>query len=170
VLRSGALITVLNVTAWSGQTLTVASSAPAGYTDANVNAGDVLQFPEQVVLSTSGTATALQLVTSYTPEVVLTDGATITADCSLSNSFAVTITATGRTLTFTNVTPGQRVRGRIIQGSGGSKTITTYPGTTTWAGGSAPTLATAAGHYDVVEFVALTSTTFYAAVLFADVH
>lgn len=151
VYRAGALITGLTVTACTNQVLTVSATAPAGYTDAQVNPADTLQFPETVVLAQNGTAQGLQVLTSYSPEVTLTDGATITADCSKNQNFKVTITATGRTLTPANMVPGQKARVRVIQGTGGSKTITTYTNVV-WSGGSAPTLQTSAAAFDVLEF------------------
>jgi hypothetical protein len=162
VLRSGALITVLNVTAWSGQTLTVASSAPAGYTDANVNAGDVLQFPEQVVLATNGTATLLGVNTSYEPLVADTDGSTITFDASVGNRHTVTL-AGSRTLAIANVTPGQKIELTLVQDGTGSRTVTWFSGIK-WAGGSAPTLTTTASKADIVTLRAITATTFYGTV------
>jgi len=162
VLRSGALITALNVTAWSAQTLTVSSTAPAGYVDANVNAGDVLQFPESVVLATGGTANLLGINSSYEPLVVDTDGSTITFDCSVSNRHTVTL-AGNRTLALANVTPGQKIELTLVQDGTGSRTVTWFSGIK-WSGGSAPTLTTTAAKADIVTLRAITATTFYATV------
>ena len=55
IFRTGTVgpITGLTATAFSGQTITV-SGAAAGFIDANLNAGDVVQFPEAVVLADTG--------------------------------------------------------------------------------------------------------------------
>jgi hypothetical protein len=82
----------------------------------------------------------------------LTDGTTIAVDWNNGPSQYVTIQATGRTVTFSNPVEGARYLIAVTQGSGGSKTITTWP-TITWQGGSAPTLTTAAGKTDLITLV-----------------
>lgn len=51
---------------------------------------------------------------------------------------------------------------RLIQGSGGSKTIGTWPTNFKWPGGTAPTLSTAASAIDIVSFY-YDGTNYYAA-------
>lgn len=87
--------------------------------------------------------------TIFNPTVqTLTDGATITWNASNGGNGAVTLNGTGRTLTITNPTAGHTYTIEITQGSGGSKTITTWPTGTTWSGSN--TLSTTAGDVDVV--------------------
>jgi len=61
-----------------------------------------------------------------------------------------TLTGTGRTVTFANMVEGQVYRIPITQGSGGSKTITTWPTMTWLGGGTAPTLSTVEGKTDII--------------------
>lgn len=81
----------------------------------------------------------------------LTDGATITWNVTNGGNARVTLTGTGRTLTITNPVDGYTYMIRIIQGSGGSKTITTWPTGTVWQDGVDPGLSTTAGDWDVVQ-------------------
>lgn len=75
---------------------------------------------------------------------------TIAINLAISAGFYCTLSGTGRTVTFTNPTEGQVYRLLLIQGSGGSKTITTWPTMTWLGGGSAPTLSTTEGKADAV--------------------
>lgn len=87
----------------------------------------------------------------FNPTVqTLTDGATVTWNVTNGGNATVTLAGTGRTLTITNPVAGYTYTIRVIQGSGGSKTITTWPTNTKWPNGVAPTLSTAAGDYDVI--------------------
>lgn len=80
----------------------------------------------------------------------LTDATTIAVDASKGSYFSVTIGATGRTLTISNPSPGQEVLIEVVQDATGSRTITTWTNWT-WAGGTAPTLTTAANAVDLVR-------------------
>lgn len=75
---------------------------------------------------------------------------TIALDFATYAGFYCILSGTGRTVTFTNPTEGQVYRLLLIQGSGGSKTITTWPTMTWLGGGSAPTLSTTEGKADAV--------------------
>jgi hypothetical protein len=91
--------------------------------------------------------------TVFNPTVqTLTDGATIVWNTTLGGNAVVTLAGTGRTLSISNPISGYTYIIRIIQGSGGSKTITTWPAGVKWAGGSPPTLSSAAGAVDIVTF------------------
>lgn len=81
----------------------------------------------------------------------LTDGVTITANASSGYNFKVTLGGTGRTLTITNPQAGDTYVFEIIQGTGGSKTITTWPSGIKWQGGTAPTLSTTVGKIDLIR-------------------
>ena len=91
-------------------------------------------------------------IAAFGPPILLTDGATITADVTQGPNFYVTLGATGRTLTFSNPIPGAIVTVRVIQDATGSRTITTYTNVV-WASATAPTLTTTAAAYDVLRFV-----------------
>lgn len=91
----------------------------------------------------------------------LVDGATITWTVANGANSTVTLAGTGRTLSIPSPVDGHTYTIRIIQGSGGSKTITTWPLTTKWQGGSAPTLSTTAGQYDIISLKYQASTGFY---------
>ena len=75
---------------------------------------------------------------TYADLDVLTDGATITVDWSLGNTFTVTLGG-NRTIAFSNDSDGQIIKIRFLQDGSGSRTLT-WPGGIKWAGGSAPTL------------------------------
>lgn len=81
------------------------------------------------------------------------DGATITFDMSLYTKHQVTLGG-NRTLAVTNVKyqNNQRFAIKLIQDGTGSRTVSWW-GTIKWAGGSAPTLTTAAGKADWIGFV-----------------
>lgn len=80
----------------------------------------------------------------------LTDGASITWNVTNGGNAQVTLAGTGRTLNISNPVAGETYTIEITQGSGGSKTITTWPTNTTWSGSN--TLSTTAGDVDVVVF------------------
>ncbi|MGC4058183.1 MAG: hypothetical protein QM743_08700 [Chitinophagaceae bacterium] len=82
----------------------------------------------------------------------LTDGSTITWNANLGCQATVTLGGTGRTLTISNPIAGSFYIVKIIQGTGGSKTIGTWPTNTKWSGGTGPTLTTTAGAVDIVSF------------------
>lgn len=89
----------------------------------------------------------------YGAVVALGSQATLVAiNAALGSYFSVTITSTGLTLTISNPTPGQQIAVEVVQGSGGSKTITTYTNVT-WPASTAPTLTTTAAHIDVLRFL-----------------
>lgn len=82
------------------------------------------------------------------------DAGTITFDLSASNIHSVTLGG-NRTLALSNVSVGQCFLLRIIQGSG-SNTVSWFS-TVHWINGAAPTLSTAAGHWDTLGFVCTAS-------------
>lgn len=87
-----------------------------------------------------------------TAPLTLADAATVTPDLNQAVTFVWTIGATGRTLAnpanLSSVFIGQRLILYLIQGSGGSKTITTYGSAYKFVGGTPPTLSTAASAID----------------------
>jgi len=76
-----------------------------------------------------------------------------TFDLDTSNVFSGTLSAAS-TLTTSNGDVGQRFLVRLKQGSGGSKTVSSwFGGRVSWPGGSAPTLSSTAGHVDLFGFL-----------------
>ncbi len=75
----------------------------------------------------------------------------IAVNAALGSYFSVTIGSTGHTLTISNASPGQIIDVEVTQGSGGSKTITTYP-LVSWPAQTAPTLTATAAHIDKLTF------------------
>lgn len=85
-----------------------------------------------------------------TTVTTVTDGATLTLDCSLGNSFVVTLGGNRTVAAPTNPRDGQTIVFKIIQDGTGSRTLT-WNATFNWPGGTAPTLSTAASSVDIVS-------------------
>ena len=131
--------------------------------------GIATSTPTQM-LSVAGTVLANNYQATSTTEVssfvgvkagtkVNTDGATITVDWLQGPTQEVVLGATGRTLAFSNVQPGAALKLWVWQDGTGSRTITTYPTGTHWAGGTAPTLTATANKFDILVFTTASSTT-----------
>ena len=106
-------------------------------------------------------ADALLLTGSVTEAVyALTDGATVDVDPANGTIQTLTLTGTGRTLTFTNMVAGQAITLMIDDGAGQA---VTWP-TMTWINnaGAAPTLATTG--YTTIQLWKV-STTLYGALV-----
>jgi len=90
-----------------------------------------------------------------------TDAATITIDWSDNTKGKIrTVTIAGsRTLAFSNVTAGQFLIVRIVQGGSGGYTPT-YPADVDFSFGISPILSVTAGDIDWVVFYAKTASTF----------
>ena len=82
----------------------------------------------------------------------VTDTNTITLDWSLGATQVCTIGATGRTVAFSSPYEGMVGRFIVVQGSGGSKTITGWP-TVKWSGGTVGSLTVSEGKADVFTFL-----------------
>ena len=90
----------------------------------------------------------------------LTDGANISVDLSASNNFAVTL-AGNRTLDNpTNIVAGQSGSIFIVQDSTGSRTLA-YGTYYDFAGGTAPTLSTAADAVDRIDYIVRSATSIH---------
>jgi hypothetical protein len=85
-----------------------------------------------------------------TQEVTVTDGATITIDCSLSNVFQVTLGGNRTVAAPTNPLRGQAINFIIRQDATGSRTLT-WNSVFTWPSGTAPTLSTGASAVDIIS-------------------
>jgi hypothetical protein len=108
-------------------------------------------------LAVVGTVATLHYVTSEnggleTLSTVGTSGSTQTLDLVDGNSFDITLTA-NCTFTFSGATSGKECFFdlRLRQDGTGSRLVT-WPGSVTWASGSAPVLATAASALNLLGF------------------
>lgn len=99
--------------------------------------------------------------------VTLTDGATITPDFSAGNHFTVTLGGNRTLANPTNLTAGQSGVIYVVQDGTGSRTLA-YGSNWDFAGGTAPTLSTAANAVDVLCY-AVRSNSSIAATLVKDV-
>lgn len=81
----------------------------------------------------------------------LTDGATITWNVASGANGRVTLNGTGRAVTIPAPVDGHVYTMKITQGSGGLKTITSWPATTRWVNNTPPDLSDAAGAVDFVS-------------------
>ena len=80
-------------------------------------------------------------------------------DGSTDNVFLITMPAGNITLTVSNMVAGQMFFVRILQDSGGSRTVTWFSGIT-WANATVPTLTTTGARADLFAFFSKTATTF----------
>jgi hypothetical protein len=92
---------------------------------------------------------------------VLTDGSTITPDLADSNNFSVTLGGNRTLANPTNTVAGQSGSIFITQDGTGSRTLA-YGTNYDFAGGTAPTLSTAAGAIDRIDYVVRTATSIHA--------
>lgn len=84
-----------------------------------------------------------------------TFSATPTIDCSVGNSYVVTMTANITSISFSNVPAAGKVFSLtmfLTQGGTGSYTVT-WPASVKFAGGTAPTLTTTVGKTDIIGLV-----------------
>jgi putative exporter of polyketide antibiotics len=78
------------------------------------------------------------------------DGATVTFDLSLGNTFTVTL-AGNRTLAISNASVGQTFMIRLVQDGTGTRTVTWFS-TIKWPAATVPTLTTTINKTDVFGF------------------
>lgn len=76
-------------------------------------------------------------------------GASDTIDWTAGNKQKSTLTEKPCTFTFTAPSGPCNLILKLVQGSGGSKTVT-WPGTVLWSGDVAPTLSTSEGAVDII--------------------
>ena len=180
-LSSGALIDFANgnaVITHSSGILTV-STGELRVTTAGTNAASVPTLGSTSTL-TNKTLTAPTIAAStmsgshqvtgrvYSDLDALTDGATITVDWSLGNSFTVTLGG-NRTIAFSNDVAGQLIKIRFLQDATGSRTLT-WPAGILWPGGIAPVLTTTASKADWIGFICRTAGSAYDGVVLSQEH
>lgn len=95
--------------------------------------------------------------------VALTDGATITPNMASGNFFSATLAGNRTLANPTNVVAGQSGCFFITQDATGSRTLA-YGGNWKFAGGTAPTLTTAANAVDRIDYVVLSTSAIHAAI------
>lgn len=88
------------------------------------------------------------VVTTSTPS----GGGTATLNLATSNRHFITMPAGNITIALSNASVGQVFIIRILQDSGGSRTVTWFSGIT-WATAAAPTLTTTASRADMFGFI-----------------
>ena len=91
----------------------------------------------------------------------LTDGSTITPDFAVANNFSVTLGGNRTLANPSNLTAGQSGSIFISQDGTGSRTLA-YGSQYDFAGGTAPTLSTAASAVDRIDYVVRTTTSIHA--------
>lgn len=91
----------------------------------------------------------------------LTDASTITPDLADSNNFSVTLGGNRTLANPSNITAGQSGSIFITQDGTGSRTLA-YGSYYDFAGGTAPTLSTAANAVDRIDYIVRTSTSIHA--------
>ena len=114
-------------------------------------------FPGAAELNTAQTFTAGQRAEI----TALTDAATITANFADSNNFSVTLGGNRTLSNPTNIVAGQSGSIFISQDGSGSRTLA-YDSYWDFAGGTAPTLSTAANAVDRLDYIVRTSTSIHA--------
>lgn len=91
----------------------------------------------------------------------LTDGSTITPDFAVANNFSVTLGGNRTLANPSNLVAGQSGSIFISQDGTGSRTLA-YGSYWDFAGGTAPTLSTAASAVDRIDYIVRSSTSIHA--------
>ena len=139
-----------------GKTLTASNSLTLAGTDATT-----MTFP-----ASNATVAGLGIVQTFTAAqrgtiTALTDGATITPDFAATNNYSVTLGGNRTLANPTNITAGQSGSIFVSQDGTGSRTLA-YGTNWDFAGGTAPTLSTAASSVDRIDYVVRTATSIHA--------
>jgi len=108
------------------------------------------------VLNSTQTFTAAQRGTITT----LTDGANVTPDFAVTNNYTLTLAGNRTLVNPTNLTAGQSGSIFILQDGTGSRTLA-YGSSWDFAGGTAPTLSTAASSVDRLDYVVRSNTSIH---------
>ena len=114
----------------------------------------------------TGTVALLSLAQTFTAAqrgsiTALTDGATITPDFAVANNFSVTLGGNRTLANPSNLTAGQSGSIFVSQDATGSRTLA-YGSQWDFAGGTAPTLSTAASAVDRIDYVVRTTSSIHA--------
>jgi hypothetical protein len=110
-----------------------------------------------VSFTLAGTNTAQSFTAAQRGAIsALTDGSTITPDFAVANNFSVTLGGNRTLANPSNLTAGQAGSIFISQDGTGSRTLA-YGSQYDFAGGTAPTLSTAASAVDRIDYVVRTT-------------
>ncbi len=114
----------------------------------------------------TGTVALLSLAQTFTAAqrgsiTALTDGATITPDFAVANNFSVTLGGNRTLANPSNLTAGQSGSIFVSQDGTGSRTLA-FGSMYDFAGGTAPTLSTAASAVDRIDYVVRTTSSIHA--------
>jgi len=109
-------------------------------------------------INVASDASGITISMAFNPtEQTLTDGATVTWNVTNGGNAVWTNNGTGRTLTLSNLVAGYSYTLRMIQGSGGSKTVSTWTNVR-WANATPPTPSTTAGQTDMITIYCVNPT------------
>src|SRR3990167_1225780 len=153
---------------WNDEFSNIYNDYNGGITNANISASAAIAtskinatFPTGTIVGTTDTQTltnktltkptidgSIQGTASYTPSA----GGTATLNLSADNIHYITMPAGNITIALSNDSVGQVFEIRILQDSGGSRTVTWFSGIT-WATAAAPTLTTTASRADTFGFI-----------------
>ena len=115
-----------------------------------------------VGIGTASPAKQLSITKSALATInTLTDGATITPDFDAGQNFSVTLAGNRTLANPTNIDAGQTGSIFITQDGTGSRTLS-FGSYWDFAGGTAPTLSTAAGAVDRIDYIVRTGTSIHA--------
>ena len=115
-----------------------------------------------VGIGTTSPAKQLSITKSALATInTLTDGATITPDFDAGQNFSVTLAGNRTLANPTNIDAGQTGSIFITQDGTGSRTLS-FGSYWDFAGGTAPTLSTAAASVDRIDYIVRTSTSIHA--------
>jgi len=115
-----------------------------------------------VGIGTTSPAKQLHITKAAKADIgTLTDGATITPDFDANQNFSVTLGGNRTLANPSNIDAGQTGSIFVVQDGTGSRTLS-FGSYWKFAGGTAPTLSTAAGSVDRIDYIVYTTTAIHA--------
>lgn len=150
------------------------ASAPSFYSGTDTNTGLYFSAADEVSITTGGTQRLVVgssgVITAKNGAVAeidtLTSASTVTPDFAASCNFTLTLGTNVTLANPTNLTAGQSGSIFLVQDGTGSRTIT-FGSSWDFAGGTAPTLSTAASSVDRLDYIVRSSTSIHAVVTLA---
>ena len=132
------------------------------FTESGVADRMVIQDGGNVGIGTSSPAKQLHITKAAKADIgTLTDGATITPDFDANQNFSVTLGGNRTLANPSNIDAGQTGSIFVVQDGTGSRTLS-FGSYWKFAGGTAPTLSTAAGAVDRIDYIVYTTTAIHA--------